>query len=145
MSSDPLKVTHAITLKGPQLGWAIMNSFKQVENRKFKMKQGWYVLHVGAGTRKNDAQFQSHIKSICPSIPDESLLPKKCCIGLIHISSNVTYTPENNDPWASGPVCNIIDKILQFKTPIDCKGKLSIWKLPPDILEIIRRHLDVSV
>ena len=36
-------LTHAITLRGAQLSWAVLHGFKIIENRHFEMSPGWCV------------------------------------------------------------------------------------------------------
>ena len=76
-------VTHALTLKGARITWAIINGFKGVENRHLRIKPGWVALHTGVG--KLDPKLQPLLESRCPGIPAEDTLPHGAIVGAMHV------------------------------------------------------------
>ena len=94
-------VTHALTLRGGQLTWAVLHSFKCVENRDFRMGRGWYALHTGAKTESHASQLP--LLAQLPGVPDEGLLPHSTIVGAIHISHALTLEQCTDEPWAFGP------------------------------------------
>jgi hypothetical protein len=139
MSSTPGNITHAITLKGAQLGWCIMKRYKDIENRNFRMKPGWYALHIGKG--KTTKHFQNELKILCPEVPDENSLEKGCFIGAIHIKQSFDYEYCKNSKWAIGPICNIIDDVIDIDKCIHYNGRLSIWKIDASIINKLQSLL----
>ena len=125
------ETTHAITLRGAILGWAIMNAIKKVENRAFHMK-GYYFLHVGRGKMSKvdlDRIYDILERGGAKRARDEEL-PRGVILGVVHVQRHYRYgDTESDDPWATGPVCNVIDAVYPFDSPVPAAGALSVWSL----------------
>jgi hypothetical protein len=139
-AENPELVTHGFTLRGAQLTWAILNGNKQVENRHFSMKPGWYALHTGANT----SSLPSH-ESLLASVegmPGEEELPHSAIVGAVRISHTLTLEQcGSKEPWAFGPRVNVFDMVCKLAHPVPHKGKLSMWAIEPDKLDAVREQL----
>ena len=125
---SPDLVTHAITLKGAQLTWAILHGHKTIENRSTRISPGWYALHTGLG--KTTAEYQAGLKVKCAALPREASLAHGVVEGALRIDYACSVeacagTP--SEPWASGPVPNAIGAVLAAIQTMLCAafGKFS--------------------
>ena len=135
-------VTHAITLKGARITWAILAGIKTVENRSIRLQPGWVALHTGVG--KLDARRSEEIAALCPGIPAEANLPHGALVGAMFVDRAVSVEHCRGSPaeaWASGPVCNVISKVVELDEPIEAKGALGLWKVDADILPRLQTAL----
>lgn len=67
-------------------------------------------------------------------MPAESQpLPTGSVLGFIHVCACVSPAQCPDDPQALGPVCWIIDKVLELDAPVPCAGSRGQWKLPHDL------------
>lgn len=122
--------SRAFTLKGALYAEAIISKKKRVENRHFSIRPGYYFLHVGQGKLSKDRERLIH--SISADLPGEADLCdyKSKVLGVVHVKGSFKLSEvETNDPWATGPICNEIDEVYRFDTPVSAKGSLSIWDL----------------
>ena len=129
-ASTPGEVTHAITMKGAQRTWAILNGRKVVENRPFRLRAGWYALHTGLG--ELSVAERARLEALVPDVPRAEALPRGEILGLIRVDGGVRpaeckQTPA--EPWATGPVCNLISEVLVLGTPVRHKGMQGVWPL----------------
>ena len=133
-------VTHGITLRGAQLTWAILNGHKRVENRHFRMSPGWYALHTGAKTSAHESQHA--LLAALDAMPSEASLPHCAIVGIIHISHALSLEQcAPTEPWAFGPVVNVIEEVIALPTPVPHRGALSVWRLVPEALGRIQSQL----
>ena len=142
MDAPPSSVTHAITLKGARITWAILAGIKTVENRSIRLQPGWVALHTGVG--KLDARRSEEIAALCPGIPAEANLPHGALVGAMFVDRAVSVEHCRGSPaeaWASGPVCNVISKVVELDEPIEAKGALGLWKVDADILPRLQTAL----
>ena len=135
-------VTHAITLAGAELAWAMLAGFKRIENRDFRMSPGWYALHVGDKplSKERFTRFFEGMEGVPTS------LTKRVIVGAIKIRDGLPLATVD-DEWAEGPICNIIEAFVQLEDPCACKGALSTWpivykdRLKDDELERLQERL----
>ena len=135
-------VTHAITLAGAELAWAMLAGFKRIENRDFRMSPGWYALHVGDKplSKERFTRFFEGMEGVPTS------LKKRVIVGAIKIRDGLPLATVD-DEWAEGPICNIIEAFVQLEDPCACKGALSTWpivykdRLKDDELERLQERL----
>ena len=64
-------------------------------------------------------------------------------VGAIKISHHLLPN-ECKDPWAFGPVCNVIEAVCILPQPVPHKGALSIWKISKDVLIQVQEQLSVA-
>ena len=135
-------VTHAITLAGAELAWAMLAGFKRIENRDFRMSPGWYALHVGDKPLSKE-RFTRYFEGM-EGVPTS--LTKRVIVGAIKIRDGLPLATVD-DEWAEGPICNIIEAFVQLEDPCACKGALSTWpivykdRLKDDELERLQERL----
>ena len=122
-----------ITMKGALVSYALLHGGKTIENRTKKIKPGWYALHTGSSPIEPviEQYVQINLKKIMEEneIPKEKNLPHSCIVGAFHIkgSENLKKGSElEKNGWALGPVCNFVDKTLDFETPIPTKGAITL-------------------
>ena len=140
-ADSPHGITHGITLRGAQLTHAILLGHKKVENRHFAMKPGWYALHTGAKASAHESQH-ALLAAITPRLPDEMALPHSSIVGAIRISHALTLEQcAHAEPWAFGPVVNVIDQYITLERPIPHRGALSVWRVGSEVVEELRSQL----
>ena len=122
-----------ITMKGALVSYALLHGGKTIENRTKKIKPGWYALHTGSSPIDPaiEQYVQLNLKKIMQEneIPKEKSLPHSCIVGAFHIkgSENLKQGSElEKNGWALGPVCNFVDKTLDFETPIPTIGAITL-------------------
>ena len=119
------EVTHGITLRGALLTHTILDGVKRVENRHFRMQQGWYVLHTGAKMSSHESQHA--LLASLVNAPDEKDLPHGAIVGAIEISHALSLEQcSAAEPWAFGPVCNVIRSVVRLERPVEHLGALSL-------------------
>ena len=138
-ASSPAGVTHALTIRGAQLTHAILVGPKRIENRHFRLQPGWYALHTGARTTSHESQHA--LLASLQGIPPEGELPHSAIVGAIRISHHLTLQQCTGDPWAFGPVCNVINAVCRMERPVPHKGRLSVWVIAPESIREVRDQL----
>ena len=136
----PGEVTHGFTLKGAQLAWAVLTGAKRVENRHFHMQPGWYALHIGAAT----ATLESQLPLIAgvPGMPSEAQLPHSAIVGAVRVSHALTREQcASTEPWAFGPVVNVIAEVIRLEHAVPCSGARSVWRITPEAVDEVRAQL----
>ena len=142
-ASSPGEVTHGITLRGALLTKAILDCVKRVENRHFRMQQGWYVLHTGA--KMSSDKSQHTLLASLVNAPDEKDLPHRAIVGAIEISHALSLEQcSATEPWAFGPVCNVIRSVVRLERPVAHRGALSLWRIDSAVLEDVRAQLQAA-
>ena len=120
----PSSVTHAITLKGARITWPSWRASRP-ENASAFNRGGWPSIQAAVGrTIGGDGR-------ICPGIPAEANLPHGALVGAMFVDRAVSVEHCRGSPaeaWASGPVCNVISKVVELDEPIEAKGALGRGK-----------------
>ena len=121
------EVSHGFTLRGAQLTWAILHGVKKVENRHFRMLAGWYAVHTGAKNTSHESQHD--LIAGVPGMPLEDSLAHSAIVGAVHITHALTLEQcSASEPWAFGPVVNVIGQVCRLERPVPHRGALSLWK-----------------
>ena len=142
-ASAPWLVTHGLTLRGAQLSWAILNGNKRVENRHFRMQPGWYALHTGAKTSSHESQLP--LLAAVDGMPSEASLPHSAIIGALKVTHALTLDQcKPTEPWAFGPVVNVISAVCKLSRPVPARGALSVWRLPQNVMEEVQTQLQAA-
>lgn len=135
------EIDSAVTFKGAQFAWAILKGHKKIENRTFRIPtKKWIAIHVGQGIVNND--YRSRVAS--GDMPSEKELMREwssSIVGCMMIKEHRVVDNTGDDCWATGPVCNVIEKVVEFTPIADVKGKLSIWKMEGFIQSIIQSNI----
>ena len=135
-ASELAHVTHAITLKGARLSWAILEGHKTIENRTIRLRPGWYVLHTGKG---KDTLQRPQLDAL--NGPAEASLPHGAVVGALKVSHSLSLEQCGGDAWATGPVCNVVAATVELATPVPMNGALGVWPLGADALASVRAGL----
>ena len=130
----------ALSIKQPWV-WAILNAGKDVENRTWTTKhRGWIALHASAKPMPaTDDDFPGRIRC-----PDLKSLDYSAICGVARV---VDITPKSRSKWFWRPddgTINygwVLDDVIPLPKPIDCKGTLGLWTVPPNIVRAIKRQL----
>ncbi|CAE7571485.1 LCP2 [Symbiodinium natans] len=131
---DPelLAARQALTLQGAQQVLAILRGRKLIENRAWRIPQGWYAIHAGAQHINEDRA--ARIRAVWPDAPPEEChgesLPHGAILGLFYVHSHTT--PQGCLPgyvWARGPICHVISKSVELLRPVHCRGGKGLWDL----------------
>lgn len=92
-------VTHLLTLRGGQLTWAVLNGFKILENRSYRLN-GWYALHTGV--TMGSLPSQQPLLDGLPGLPLETELPHSAIVGAIKVHTAATRTVATPAPDTAG-------------------------------------------
>lgn len=117
---------------------AIIFGPKRVENRPRNMAHvppGGFWIAVQAALKMAHQSDVLKMRNLgWMECPDETALPTGCIIGLAHVSKNIPYASPagwalHDDPWAFGPWCMIIDRVIPLPNPVIVSGKQGLWRL----------------
>ena len=146
---DLLSVSHAITLKGPDLIASVLDTFKDVENRNFSMQGQWHCIHQGKSSASKE--MQDHLHKLIPNLEtkrfkagyihgmvfiekSESLREYRERVGCGDMCSFTKefcshHTGCIASPFVLGPVLNYIRYTVIFRDGIPASGALGKWPL----------------
>ena len=143
-------VMHAISLKGAQLVDSILAGKKNVENRSFRIKRGWYALHTSQGKIESHS-FERLARNAKDArepwtVPEAKDLPKSCITGLAHFSGEYRLWDSavqgkcDQNPWVTGKVANVIDKVIHLgnATVMNVKGNRNIWLMSGECAKMVQ-------
>ena len=147
MSALAIDVERAITLKGRMLSGALLAAVKDVENRSQVWREGWYALHTGSS--KPDSDLFEKVRNACANDSQWSAVqemagrcPEGSIAGLVYLSHALPLASCSISPWASGPVCHVISKVLVLEQPVlNVKGFLGTWAMADDVAKVVREQV----
>jgi DNA-binding XRE family transcriptional regulator len=111
---------------------------KDVENRTWKIPLGPLAIHAGLSRQwmywgRHDDELKATTRSLGPW--DD--LPFGKIIGVVDVVEHFLY-PEPltllNNPWAFGPICNMLSNPRPLFTPVPWKGLQKIFKIPDSVI-----------
>lgn len=118
---------------------AILREGKFIENRSWQSKhRGWIALHASAKPQQGD-DFPPGMKA-----PNLKTLDYGAICGVARVVDIVT---KSRSKWFDQPSRGYINygwklaDITPLREPIECKGALQLWNVPPNILRAIKRQL----
>jgi len=126
--AEPGDVSHALTLQGAQQVLAVLRGHKLIENRAWKIPSGWYAIHCGA--QHINEERAARLRQVWPEAPPEESLPHSAIMGVFFVHSQ--RAPSECLPgyvWARGPICHLVSKAIELRTPIRCSGDKGLWRL----------------
>ncbi|KAK7241993.1 hypothetical protein SO694_00018256 [Aureococcus anophagefferens] len=148
-AATPGEIERALTFKGATIAWAILKRKKVLENRPYRLPcGGWIAIHVGKGAFEGDYRG---LVTDCRLPTEEELMrswraARKQGATFLFRSWQATIVgafsvkecrrPQNcgGSFWAQGPVCNVVDAVIELKEPVSApKGKLSLWLMDDDV------------
>lgn len=145
MSNEPIIHDRALSVRQPW-AWSIINAGKDVENRSrvFGIR-GRVYIHASAGTTFDEyscaARMIRERGIVLPEpLPPFDMQDRGGIIGSVEI---VGVVRASDSPWFVGPSAYILrnPRPLPF-TP--CKGALSFWRVPADVLAQLREHEEAT-
>ena len=140
----PMDITHAFSLSGQHLAWAILFGIKFIENRNFRMRPGWYavactqVAHVGV---TEDRAYKDKFKSYPGFQSLESWKGK--VVGICRVSHSLPHSECKDDFFAceNYKVKNIIAEVMPIDVLIPAKGNLGTWPLSDAVKKELRKAI----
>ena len=153
-SADFSSVCHAVTLQGPELCCAILQGFKDIENRRVSLEKQWIALHVG----KTPPTHPEQTLHLAPGL-DLSVAQTGHICGLAWVETSMRLQdylqqigckcpageghaqncPAN--PWVIGPVLNVIGRTVTFDSPVAAKGALGKWTMTTAQKQAIQQRI----
>jgi tetratricopeptide (TPR) repeat protein len=114
--------------------WAICAGVRGVDNRTWSTDyRGQIAIHASSKPLEK-GQFDGNL--------DISLLTYGAIIGTADLVDVVELTESlDSDPWASGPLCWLLQNGRLFAEPIRFKGKLQLYTLADDVAALVREQL----
>lgn len=123
--------------------WAtlIMRGFKRVENRTWapvqlrgpEARPLWVAIHAGSSESKKGvpevARKHPHLADVIWG--DH---PRSVVLGVVRVRCALPVA-QVDDPFAEGPWCWLIDRVVRLPRMRDATGRQGLWTLPPDINE----------
>lgn len=144
----PLQITHAFSLNGQHLAWAILEGDKWIENRQFRMAPGWYAVactklsHIGVQT---DHDYKKKFESY-PGFQSLDAW-KGNIVGIAKVSHSISHSDlekmknvdDNLFADATYKVKNIISEVMPLDVLIPASGNFGTWPLQHDVLHEVRK------
>lgn len=110
----------ALSIRQPWC-YRILHRGKDIENRTWETKyRGWIMVHAGQALDR-DAIGDIHSR---PS-ETEALMPRGAILGIVKIAD---VTRDDPSPWFIGPVGLVLKCPLRLPSPVECKGRLGLFK-----------------
>lgn len=127
----------ALTLHQP---WAtlVMAGAKRVENRTWAPVQLtapvptplWVAIHAGVRVDRDALLEVGHAHpALQPLLSGQ--LPRGVILGIVRVE-RASWLADVRDPWATGPRCWMIDRVLRLEEPIPARGRQGLWHAPDD-------------
>jgi hypothetical protein len=111
--------------------------------------QLWLALHAG---QRLDREALQDLRQVAPELqegrPGEIVavcwLARVLDVEELHrlseASGHLAEEIVRNLPWICGPYAWEVDQVRALPEPVPCKGAQGLWKLPPEVLEQVRRQ-----
>lgn len=129
----------ALTVRQPW-AWAIMHAQKDFENRTWKLPEKYVgetiAIHAAKGLTKREWMDSSiYIHSFTGiEIPefDSPELVRSAIVGTARLVACVKFS---FSLWFEGPFGWQLADVKKLDVPIPCKGSLSFWTVPEEIVQ----------
>ena len=160
-------IESAFTLRGRELAECIFRGFKDAENRNFRMRPGWYAIHVGRGKIAGDMDkllrdLVSGLPLAARDGPEVGAIVGVCYVArAVHLAELRAESNCGSDCFIEsgklgaihagscrlslfchGPVCNLITKAIRIPTPVPCKGNLGLWRVSEEVRQQVNTQLE---
>lgn len=114
-----------LTLRQPW-AWAVVTGLKDVENRSWKTEyRGPLLIHAAKGKPEKWA-YDAMSKALGRKIPALDEMVRGAVVGRVNVIDCVT---KYKSGFFFGPYGFVLDDAVEFKTPIDCLGRLGFFTL----------------
>ncbi|MCF6467326.1 hypothetical protein FAF44_02715 [Nonomuraea sp. MG754425] len=133
----------AITIWQPW-SWAIAANLKPVENRtRATQHRGEIAIHAGKHWDEigaADWRIMGAARSEVPLAADD---PRFVFGAIIAVAELVDVTRAGPAPWAEpGQVHWLLAGVRPLAEPVPCRGRQSLWEVPPDVEAAVLDHLN---
>ena len=93
----------------------------------------------------NSHESQQPLLDALPDwFPKEKDLPHSAIVGAMKVARSFRFDKQQvNDPWAFGPICNVISEVVPLAQPVPHKGALSIWRVTDEALSVLQEQVSV--
>lgn len=114
---------------------AICSGIKSVENRSWSTQhRGLLAIHAAASRQDLDSLIEQN-----PGTVDPAEFARGMVIGVADLVDVVPLNPSIEDnPWAIGPYCWLLENARLLPTPLPFKGRLHLYTLPSNLTAGIR-------
>src|SRR5438552_6363470 len=122
----------ALTVRQPW-AWAIVHAGKDIENRSWKSQfRGQIAIHASAKIA-TDVQLPKRSRKPYPH--------ELICGAIIGVVDILGVVDDSRSKWFEGPYGFVLANPRPLSKPIFCKGRLSLWDLPPDVSREVEKRL----
>jgi len=106
---------------------------------KFVENRTWYTTY--RGPLAIHAGLSTHRLGEWPPISRDLAreFPRGAIIAVCHVEDCLPVDQAPPSRHTHGPYCWLLADVVRLAEPIPCKGHLSLWNLPPDVLEQLTR------
>lgn len=146
-AASPGEITHAFSLSGGHMAWAIATGKKRMENRKFRIKPGWYgfgvtlTAHTGVLEDKWYREKYRGPNGYPGSQAFENMKGK--IVGACYVNHSLPHESCKDDEYAVEmyPIKNIITKVIPLVSVIPARGNFGTWPLSIEARDELRLAL----
>ena len=129
----------ALTVWQP-LANLVIEGVKRVENRSWRTDcRGALAIHAGTSRRAlpilNDQAFCRLLEDLGHPAPSKDELVFGAIIGTVHLNDIVPPEDLQDEAFAKGPWCWILDRPRRLDTPRPHKGRRYLWDFHDDLNE----------
>ncbi len=124
----------ALFILSPRIG-------KDIENRTWPTRlRGRVWIHSSKGTTQREIADAINFAEMTGTVDPEALsMPADSEFGAILGSVEIVDCVQRSDsPWFVGPNGFALRNPVRLVRPVQCRGALSFWRVPADVLEQIR-------
>lgn len=129
----------AVTVRQPW-AWAIAHGFKDIENRSWTPRvDPGELIAIHAGAAAPDFEDVERVKKLVGrrgKVPD--VFDCGCVVAVARYRGAVA---SSRSRWFSGPLGWVLYGARALHVPVDCKGQLGLWHLPPSVERRVLRGL----
>lgn len=145
MAETPESISHAFSLSGGHLAWAIGAAKKHIENRKFRISPGWYAYGVTLNAHTGVMDDKFYKEKYGDEYPGFSAFDgmRGKIMGVCYISHSLPHQACENDDHASAAyaIKNIISKVIPLVSGVPARGNLGTWPIGIEARDEVRRQL----
>lgn len=124
--------------------WAILKLGKRLENRTWQPSHAelapgeWLALHASKGYDTQGALVLRAEWDVC--VPSKAAVTRGAIVGVARYLGTLEKTARRAklDPWFAGPYALEFGDVIELPRPVECRGALSLWDLPPAVLDAVR-------